>query len=104
MALAFGMLPTWISHAAVARLPAGLSLCSSSRKSQWAEEAPVPSASKTRSRERAVAKGGGAGRGEQWIPSIIRMAASSLMQIGGRRRLFAAGSVEERTERWSCSP
>lgn len=42
--------------------------------------------------------------GEQWIPSIIRMAASSLMQIGGRRRLFAAGSVEEGTERWSCSP
>lgn len=63
MALAFGMLLTRISHAAVARLPAGLSLCSSSRKSQWAEEAPVPSASKTRSRERAAAEGGGAGRG-----------------------------------------
>lgn len=104
MTLAFGMLPMWISHAAVAQLPAGLSLCSSSRKSQWAEEAPVPSASKTRSRERAAAKGGGAGRGEQWIPSIIRMAASSLMQRGGRRKLFAAGSVEERTERWSYSP
>lgn len=38
-------------------LPAGLSLSSSSRKSQWAEEAPVPSASKTRSRERAAASG-----------------------------------------------
>jgi len=39
------------------RLPAGLSLSSSSRKSQWAEEAPVPSASKTCSRERAAARG-----------------------------------------------
>lgn len=73
------------------RLPAGLSLSSSSRKSQWAEEAPVPSASKTRSRERAAARGEVLEGGEQWIPLIIRMAASSLMQIGERRRLSAAG-------------
>lgn len=61
LVLAFGMLPTdglvTPPRFGRLRLPAGLSLSSSSRKSQWAEEAPVPSASKTRSRERAAARG-----------------------------------------------